>query len=94
MLIENVRKKNPADFRFEHIVDKNKFNCLLKLKRITAWIFRFVNSLKSRLFNKNSIMKLVLNSFELSEAEQTWIKENQKSFNEKKLEALCNDLNL
>ena len=35
-----------------------------------------------------------LNSFELDAAEQIQIKENQKSFNEKKLKALRNDLNL
>ena len=56
LLIDNVPKENPADLRFEHIVDINKFSCLLKLKRITAWILRFVNNLKSTLFNKNTIM--------------------------------------
>ena len=35
-----------------------------------------------------------LNLFELNADEQIWIKENQKSFNEKKLKALRNDLNL
>ena len=34
------------------------------------------------------------NSFELDTTEQIWIKGNQKSFNEKKLKALRNDLNL
>ena len=36
----------------------------------------------------------LLNSFELSAAEKIWIKENEKSFNAKKLKAICNDLNL
>ena len=53
-----------------------------------------MNNLKSRPFNKNTIMTPFLNSFELDTAEEIWIKENQKSFNEKKLKALCNDFNL
>ena len=55
---------------------------------------RFVNNLKSRPFNKNTIMASFLNSFKLDAAEEIWIKENQKSFNVKKLKALRNDLNL
>ena len=94
LLIDNIPKESPADLRFEHTVDINKFSCLLKLKRITEWILRFVNNLKSRLFNKNTVMTPFLNLFELDAAEQIWIKENKKSLNEKKLKALCNDLNL
>ena len=94
MLIDNVPKENPAHLWFEHIVDINKFSCLLKLERTIAWILRFVNNLKSTLYDKNTIMTPFLNSFELDAAEQIWIKENQKSFNEKKLKALRNDLNL
>ena len=74
LLIDSVPKENPVDLRFEHTVDINKFSCLLKLKRITAWILRFVNNLKRRLFNKNTIMTPFLNSFELDVAEQIWIK--------------------
>ena len=70
LLIDNVPKENPADLRFEHTADINKFSCLLKLRRITAWILRFVNNLKGRLFNKNTIMTSFLNSFELDAAEQ------------------------
>ena len=65
----------------------------LQCRGLQIAILRFLNNLKSKPLNKNTIMTPFLNSFELNAAEEIWIKENQKSFNEKKLKALRNDLN-
>ncbi|GFT64162.1 integrase catalytic domain-containing protein [Trichonephila clavipes] len=59
----------------ERIIDPDKYSSLLKLLRITAYIFRFVNTLR-----RKDIVKGPLAAEKLSNAEIFWVKVSQKDF--------------
>ena len=54
-----------------------KYNSLTKLLRIASWLYRFANNLKNKITKMEILLKLSAESF--------WLKENLKSFDEKKL---------
>ena len=74
----------------ENIVDIINFNLVNKLYRVTAWIKRFVNNVR----NKKENRELLLTSTELRNSELYWIKENQKSIENKHIELLWIQLNV
>ncbi|GFS70820.1 integrase_H2C2 domain-containing protein [Nephila pilipes] len=53
----------------EKILDPNKFSCLFKMLRVTAWVLRFINALKKKNYEKDP-----LTSDELNNAELFWVK--------------------
>ncbi|GFU58566.1 integrase catalytic domain-containing protein [Trichonephila clavipes] len=59
----------------QRIIDPDKYSSLLKLLRITAYIFRFVNALR-----RKDIVKGHLAAEELSNAEIFWVKVTQNDF--------------
>ena len=63
------------------IIDITRFNDLMKLFRITAYVLRFCYNMKSKL-NRNSLRNTrYLVSSEINEARRTWVIDNQKDFN-------------
>ncbi|GFT61006.1 integrase catalytic domain-containing protein [Trichonephila clavipes] len=64
----------------ERIIDTDKYSSLLKLLRITSYIFRFVNALR-----RKNIVKGTLAAEELSNAEIFWVKVTQNDFTPVKL---------
>ncbi|GFX46599.1 integrase catalytic domain-containing protein [Trichonephila clavipes] len=59
----------------ERIIDPDKYSSLLKLLRITIYIFRFVNVLR-----RKDVVKGPLAAEELSNAEIFWVKVTQNNF--------------
>ncbi|GFT12480.1 integrase_H2C2 domain-containing protein [Nephila pilipes] len=53
----------------EKILDPNKFSCLFKMLRVTAWVLRFINALKKKNYEKGP-----LTSDEFNNAELFWVK--------------------
>ncbi|GFR24172.1 integrase catalytic domain-containing protein [Trichonephila clavata] len=59
----------------EKIIDPDKYSSLLKLLRVTAYIFRFVNALRRKDFKKGPLA-----SEEIFNAEIFWVKVTQNDF--------------
>ncbi|GFS58667.1 integrase_H2C2 domain-containing protein, partial [Nephila pilipes] len=53
----------------EKILDPNKFSCLFKMLRVTAWVLRSINALKKKNYEKGP-----LTSDEFNNAELFWVK--------------------
>ncbi|GFQ90192.1 integrase catalytic domain-containing protein [Trichonephila clavata] len=70
----------------EKIIDPDKYSSLLKLPRITAYIFRFVNALR-----KKDLEKGPLASEELSNAEILWVKVTKNDFYSSEITCLKSD---
>ena len=63
-------------------IDINRYSNYLRLLRVTAWVLRFTNNIKSKqgIRTTSYITKTYLNCDELSSAEKLWIQENQLGF--------------
>ncbi|GFQ92220.1 integrase catalytic domain-containing protein [Trichonephila clavata] len=70
----------------EKIIDPDKYSSLLKLLRVTAYIFRFVNALRRKYFEKGSLA-----SEELSNAEIFYVKVTQNDFYSSEITCLKSD---
>ena len=64
--------------RHEEIIDVHKYNDLLKLFRITAYVLRFVNNMKRKQGKKKLIINKYLSTEELVDTKRYWIKKNQE----------------
>ena len=64
--------------RHEEIINVHKYNDLLKLFRITAYVLRFVNNMKRKQGKKKLIINKYLSTEELVDAKRYWIKKNQE----------------
>ena len=86
MLVLNQRKNCGID----NFIDINKFSNVNKLYRTTAWVKRFCINLKNIVNNRKEaiLLQSFLKSSELRQAENDWIKINQKTFEDNKLRDL------
>ena len=78
--------------RIEDIIAAEKFSCLWKLLRLTAWWKRFVTNLRQKVRGEN-LKQGYLTMEELKQAEATWIISVQRSL-EKRSKQLNNTLGL
>ncbi|GFQ65834.1 integrase catalytic domain-containing protein [Trichonephila clavata] len=70
----------------EKIIDPDKYSSLLKLLRVTAYIFRFVNALRRKDFQKGPLA-----SEELFKAEIFWVKVTQNDFYSSEITCIKSD---
>ncbi|GFQ83656.1 integrase catalytic domain-containing protein [Trichonephila clavata] len=70
----------------EKIIDPDKYSSLLKLPRVTAYIFRFVNVLRRKDFEKGPLA-----SEDLFNAEIFWVKVTQNGFFSSEITCLKSD---
>ncbi|GFR08239.1 integrase catalytic domain-containing protein [Trichonephila clavata] len=68
------------------IIDPDKYSSFLKLLRVTAYIFRFVNALRRKDFEKGPLA-----SEELSNAEIFWMKVTQNDYYSSEITCLKSD---
>ena len=68
-LISGEKKIN-----IQNIIDIKNFSTLKKLLIITSWVLRFTRNVKSRICGKNSNLKNYLNSGEISNSKNLWLK--------------------
>lgn len=69
----------------DKFIDPDRFSCVKKLLRVTAWVLRFINALKRKVNQKGT-----LTSDELNRAEQLWVKVVQNEFYSKEIDCLKN----
>ena len=85
------------NYGIDKIIGINKFSNLSKLYRTTAWVKRFSINLKNIVNNRKEtiFLKSFLKFSELRQAENDWIKINQKMFKDNnKLKDLKRELNV
>ncbi|GFR33482.1 integrase catalytic domain-containing protein [Trichonephila clavata] len=70
----------------EKIIDPDKYSSLLKLLRVTAYIFRFVNAFRRKDFEKGPLA-----SEELFNTEIFWVKVTQNDFYSSEITCLKSD---
>ena len=87
-------KVHTAELTVASVINTDRYNSLLKLFRITAWIFRFVKNLKNKVASQQLSRKPFITSAELRASGIIWLKENQKKFDKKRLKILTKDLNV
>ena len=58
----------------ENVIDINRYSNLLKLYRVTAYVKRFINNVKGKSINMNKY----LSAKEIKDAENLWVKANQR----------------
>ena len=93
LLVLNQRE----NYGIDKTIDINKFSNLSKLDRTTAWVKRFSVNLKNIVNNRKEtiFLKSFLKFSELRQAENDWIKINQKMFKDNnKLKDLERELNV
>ena len=78
------------------IIQCKSYSNLLRLLRVTAYVFRFIDKVRSTIKGVNTKeLNTELTAAELNRAERLWITESQKSFKEEPaLEALKRQLEL
>ena len=70
------------DRRLSNVIDIKRFSKLKTLLRVTAWVLRFVRNVKeNRMGNERDVNGLSVK--EIEGAEMEWIKDAQKTLNEK-----------
>ena len=62
----------------EKIIDIKRYSNFRKLLRVTSWILRFINNIKSKVSGKESIFTLYLNKEELANSKNLWLRANQR----------------
>ena len=68
-------------------IEIHRFNDLLKLLRVTAFVCRFIKNLKAKMVKPLTLNRYAVSS-EIKEAKFRWIKDNQIDLNEDGFEAL------
>ena len=87
------KKNNLVKANLNNVIEINRFSCLQKLYRVTAWVYRFCRNIKIKLKEKREL-NTFLSPKEINNAEIEWIKINQSFFENSKLETLKKELNL
>ena len=79
------------NYSIAKIIDVNKFNDVLKLFRVTAFVLRFINNVKKKNKEKIIILKSHVTAIEMNKAKLLWLREIQfelkqgkKTFKDKK----------
>ena len=68
------------NYSIAKIIDVNKFNDVLKLFRVTAFVLRFINNMMKKNKKKDIILKLHITTIKMSEAKLIWLRYNQSQF--------------
>ena len=68
------------NYSIAKIIDVNKFNEVLKLFRVTAFVLRFINNVKKKNKKKDIILKSRVTTIKMSEAKLIWLRDNQSQF--------------
>ena len=82
------------EYTIGNVIDIQRFNDLVKLLKVTAFVLRFVNNLKAKRDKKSLCMSKYAHASELKEAKLAWIKDNQRTITEKRLSDVKFNLNL
>ena len=69
-LLTSVAPRDP-------VISLNRFSSFAKLVRVTAWIMRFVQAVRSSRNNRHSSLSVPLTVEELTNAENYWISHSQ-----------------
>ena len=77
-----------------NIIDVNRYNDLMKLFRITAYVIRFISNIKAKINGKALCLSKYVISRELIDARLIWIKENQSTLDVKYYDDSKVNLNL
>ena len=72
------------NYSITKIIDVNKFNDVLKLFRVTAFVLRFINNVKKKKIKKKIILKSHVTTIEMSEAKLLWLRDNQSQLKQSK----------
>ena len=72
------------NYSIAKIVDINKFNNVLKLFRVTAFVLRFINNVKKKIKKKEIILKLHVTITEAREAKLLCLRDNQYQLKQRK----------
>ena len=72
------------NYSIAKIIDVNKFNDVLKLFRVTAFVLRFINNVKKKKIKKKIILKSHVTTIEMSEAKLLWLRDNQSQLKQSK----------
>ena len=87
-LVTGEKKKN-----IQNIIDVKNFGTLKKLLIITSWVLRFLCNVKSRICGKKSNLKNYLNSGEINNSKNLWLRiSREELINSDKFENLKNSL--
>ena len=81
-------KKVDSGVSIENVIDIKRFNFLQKLLKVTSRVKRFVNSLKNKVLKKETLKKPFVDSIKLHMSQLQWISENQRSFDNRKLQVV------
>ena len=65
------------NYSIAKIIDVNKFNDVLKLYRVTAFVLRFINNVKKKNEEKKIILKSHVTTIEMNEAKLLRLRDNQ-----------------
>ena len=89
-LVTGAKKKN-----IQNIIDIKNFSTLKKLLIITSWVLCFIQNVKSRICGKKLNLKNYLNSGEINNSKNLWLRIGQEELiNSDKFENLKNSLQL
>ena len=72
------------NYSIAKIIDVNKFNDVLKLFRVTAFVLRFINNVKKKIKKKEIVLKSHFTTIEMSEAKLLWLQDNQSQLKQSK----------
>ena len=72
------------NYSIAKIIDVNKFNDVLKLFRVTAFVLRFIKNVKKKIKKKEIILKSHVTTIEMSEAKLLWLRDNQSQLKQSK----------
>ena len=73
------------NYSIAKIIDVNKFNDVLKLFRVTAFVLRFINNVKKKIKKKEIVLKSHFTTIEMSEAKLLWLQDNQSQLKQSKI---------
>ena len=81
-----IRSKNIISIKNNiDIISIENYNSLLKLHRITAWVFSYFRNLKRKVKGKELQLSPFNTAAEINSSELYWIKQNQTTIDGKKL---------
>ena len=83
-----LQKKVDSGVSIENVIDIKRFNFLQKLLKVTARVKRFVSNLKNKVLKKETLKKPFVDSIKLHMSQLQWISENQRSFDNRKLQVV------
>ena len=83
-----------TNYTIGNVIDINRYNDLLKLLRVTAFVIRFITNLKLKCQKNPLILSKYALCDELKDARLRWIKDNQSTLDTSSYEEIKINLNL